>query len=91
MCLHVPQQGLTIYRMWRDEEYIQVMLGFVSRLYTVHVLPGRPPLANMFWGLPEYCRFLEHTVALADGAAMIAHVPPAEVQHAANADHRAFL
>ena len=91
MCLHVPQQGLTIYRMWRDEEYIQVMLGFVSRLYTVHVLPGRPPPANMFWGLPEFSRFLEHTVALADGAAMIAHVPPAEVQHAANADHRAFV
>ena len=84
-------QGLTIYRMWRDEEYIQAMLGFVSRLYTEHVLAGRPPPANIFWGLPEYRHFLERTVALADGATVIARVPSAEVQHAAGADQRAFL
>ena len=77
--------------MWRDDEYVRAMLGFVSRLYTEHVLPGRPPLVNIFWGLPEYVSFLERTVALADGAAVVAHISAAEVARAACADLRPFL
>ncbi len=88
-CAHV--QGLTIYRMWRDEEYLKAMLDFVSRVYTQHVLLGRPPPGNIFWGLPEYKKFLERTIALADGAAVVARVPSGEVQHAPGADVRAFL
>ncbi|BDA44460.1 hypothetical protein COCOBI_05-6450 [Coccomyxa sp. Obi] len=84
-------KGLTIYRMWRDEDYVQTMLHFVSRLYTEHVLPGRTPPANIFWGLPEYASFLERTVALADGAAVVAHITTAEVERAACADFRPFL
>ena len=84
-------QGLTIYRMWRDEEYIQAMLGFVSRVYTQHVLLGRPPPVNMFWGLPEYASFLAHTIALADGAAVVAHISAADVAHSSCADLRPFL
>lgn len=67
------------------------MLGFVSRVYTEHVLPGRPPAANIFWGLPEYASLLERTVALADGAAVVANISAAEVARAACADMRPFL
>lgn len=91
VCCHVLLQGLTVFRMWRDEEFIRDMLHFVSRVYTEHVLPDWPPPVNIFWGLPEYEQFLDRTNALANGATIVTQVPAAAVQRSSGSDQRAFL
>lgn len=81
---------MTVFRMWRDEAYLQAMLGYVSAFYTAYVLNQRPPPSNIFLHLPEYQQFLQHTVALAQGAEVVLHVPAAEMPEAAG-DLRTFL
>ena len=81
---------MTIFRMWRDEAYLQAMLGYVSILYTNFVLNRKPPPSNIFMNYPEYQQFLQHTVALANSAEVVMHVPPEQMPEAAG-DLRTFL
>ena len=87
---HMCVQGMTIFRMWRDEAYLQAMLGYVSAFYTEFVLKQRPPPSNLFSDHPGYQQFLQHTVALAQGAEVVLHVPPEQMAPAAG-DPRTFL
>ena len=83
-------QGMTIFRMWRDEAYLQAMLGYVSIFYTSFVLNRKQPPSNIFLDLPEYQQFLQHTLSLAHGAEVVLHVPPEQMPAEAG-DHRTFL
>jgi radial spoke head protein 9 len=82
---------LIIFRVWRDDEYIKAMLGFISRLYTEHVLPGQEPPPDLWARLPDYGAFLRRTAAMAEAATVVARVPAEEVVRAAAGDKRAFL
>lgn len=84
-------QGLIIFRVWRDDEYIKAMLDFVSHLYTSYVLPGKDPPTNIFMNTPEYSSFLQQTSAIAEAATVVAQVPPEEVVRWHCSDQRAFL
>ena len=68
-------QGLTVFRVWRDDEYIAAMLSFISRLHMQHVLPRRPPPADLFMHLPEYQAFLQRTGSLAASAEPVLTLP----------------
>jgi len=83
-------QGLNVFRVWRDDAYLKVMLDFISTLYTVYALNNRSPPTNIFMDLPEYQRFLQQTVAIANGAELVLHVP-ADETHSPKNDQRAFL
>ncbi len=83
-------QGMTIFRMWRDEAYLQAMLGYVSIFYTSFVLNQKQPPSNIFLELPKYQQFLQHTLSLAHGAEVVLHVPP-EQMPAESGDLRTFL
>ena len=81
---------MTIFRMWRDEDYLQAMLGYLNVFYTSFVLKQQPPPSNLFLHLPEYQQFLQHTLALSQGADVVLHVPP-EAMPQALGDLRTFL
>ncbi|CAL5218524.1 g212 [Coccomyxa viridis] len=83
-------KGMTVFRMWRDEAYLQAMLGYVSIFYTSFVLSQKQPPSNIFLELPEYQQFLQHTLSLAHGAEVVLHVPP-EQMPAESGDLRTFL
>ena len=81
---------MTIFRMWRDEEYLRIMLGYLSIFYTSFVLKRQPPPSNLFLNHPDYQHFLQHTLALSQGAEVVLHVPP-EAMPQALGDLRTFL
>ena len=83
-------QGMTVFRMWRDEAYLRAMLGYVSIFYTSFVLAQKPPPGNIFLELPQYQQFLQHTLALAHGAEVVMHIPP-EQMPPGTGDPRTFL
>lgn len=83
-------QGMTVFRMWRDEAYLQAMLGYVSVFYTSFVLTKKQPPSNIFLELPGYQQFLQHTLSLAHGAEVVLHVPPEQMPAEAG-DLRTFL
>ena len=65
-------QGLKLFRMLRDDRYLEAMLSIVSNFYTLHVLPAQPPPANMFFQLQSYQAFLHSTTHVAASAAPVA-------------------
>ena len=83
-------QGMTIFRMWRDDDYLRSMLGYLSIFYMSFVLKQQPPPRNLFLTQPEYQQFLQHTLALSQGADVVLHVPP-EAMPQASGDLRTFL
>ena len=70
--MHILQQGLKLFRMLRDDSYLQAMLSIVSSFYTLHVLPAQPPPANMFFQLQSYQAFLHSTMNVAASAVPVA-------------------
>ena len=67
-------QGMTVFRLQRDERYLRALLACVSRLHTQHVLTGAPPPLNPWWQLPDYHAFLDATKAVAASADLVATV-----------------
>ena len=86
----VPFQGLTAFRVWRDDHYIAAMLGFISRLYMQHVLLRRPPPADLHAHLPEYHAFLLRTAAIAGSAEPVLQVPAEQLVNPSE-EHLRFL
>ncbi len=83
-------QGMTVFRLQRDEGYLARMLACVARLHTQHVRPGAPPPPlNAWWQLPEYHAFLDATRAVAAAAALVAVVDAPALPP--GADLRPFL
>ena len=72
-------QGLTVFRMWRDDAYINAMLGLIRHLYQHHVQPRCPPPADPYAHLPGYQGFLQRTAEVAASASMVMHVPAQEL------------
>eukprot|EP00891_Asterochloris_glomerata_P001895 jgi/Astpho2/1895/Aster-00415 len=66
-------QGLKLFRMLRDDSYLQAMLSIVSSFYTLHVLPAQPPPDNMFFQLQSYQAFLHSTMNVAASAVPVAY------------------
>ncbi|WIA21502.1 hypothetical protein OEZ85_000706 [Tetradesmus obliquus] len=64
--------GVRVFRLWRDDTYLQTMLKLLSVLQTQHVLQGVQPSAATFSGLPGYRAFLHRTATLARSAECIA-------------------
>ena len=65
-------QGLKLFRMLRDDSYLQAMLSIVSSFYTLYVLPAQPPPANMFFLHHSYQAFLHSTINVAASAVPVA-------------------
>ena len=93
--LHLPHnvcgcfQGITIFRMQRNDEFLRNMLYYVSIFYGSHVKPGIPPNVNFFSNLPGYAGFLQLSLKIARGTPAVVHIAyPAK---APACDRRAFL
>jgi hypothetical protein len=55
--------------------YLDILLKLIERIYSEYVLPGKDPPVNMFFGDPDYYRFLHHTLRIARSATLVADVP----------------
>ena len=84
-------QGINIFRMARDDLYLQQMLAVLSRFYTTFVVPGKRPPPDMFARLPEYQQFLASAVRVARNTVLLAHIPNNRLQPPPGADPRPFL
>ncbi|KXZ53945.1 hypothetical protein GPECTOR_6g863 [Gonium pectorale] len=68
-------KGLMVFRMWRDDEYVQRMMELLERVSAEYVRPGRPPPPDMFAREPAYVAFLSTTCRLARGATPLTPSP----------------
>ena len=68
-------QGARLFRMQRDDTYIQAMLAVVSRFYCLHVLSMKAPPQNMFSERRDYRLLLQRTLELAKGALPVVDLP----------------
>lgn len=71
--------GLRIFRMPRDDRYLQTMLRLVSKLWQDHALRRRPPPRDVYGRLSEHKELLKRTKELAAAAVVVREVPPEEV------------
>lgn len=67
---------MRVFRLWRDDAYLETMLQLLAVLQTQAVAPGVAPSAQLFASLPGYRPFLQRTVTLARGAACVAAAGP---------------
>lgn len=67
-------QGMTVFRMKRNDSFIAEMLGMVSLFFTSCVQPRRLPPDDMLLGKPGYSDFLKHVQSLARQSHRIMHV-----------------
>lgn len=70
-CCRCAHSGVRVFRLWRDDAYLQTMLQLLSVLQTQHVLQGVQPSAATYKGLPGYQAFLHRTATLARSAECI--------------------
>ena len=82
-------QGVTLFRMPRDDAYLAQLLEIVGRLYTQHVLPGLPPPTDFNFESHSYQALISATLAIAKKTPVLATLPQPQVAPAA--DGRAFL
>lgn len=82
-------QGINVFRMQRNEEFLRLMLHFVSIFYTSFVLPGVQPTANMMIDLPGYASFLQLSLRLARETPIIMHIPKPAI--ARESDMRTYI
>ena len=87
--LLVHAQGITIFRMQRNEEFLKSMLHFVSKFYTSYVQPGILPPVNMLFDTPGYCAFLHLALKIARETPEVMHI--AHPALAKGSDMRTFL
>lgn len=64
--------GVRVFRLWRDDMYLQTMLQLLSVLQKEHVLQGVQPSAATFSAISGYRAFLHRTATLARSAECIA-------------------
>jgi hypothetical protein len=57
-------KGLFVFRLRRDDGYLQLMLRVLRRLWLEHVLRGCPPSPNMCASWLEHQELLLQTVAV---------------------------
>lgn len=53
MPLH-SAQGMSLFRVHRDDTYLQQMLAVIRRFYVTHVKAKRPPPQDMFFQGSDY-------------------------------------
>ncbi|KAG2440766.1 hypothetical protein HXX76_003622 [Chlamydomonas incerta] len=58
-------KGMTVFRLLRDDEYLQRMMGVLARLNNEYVRRGLTPPPDMFARQSDYCAFLGITARLA--------------------------
>lgn len=71
-CCRCADRGVRVFRIWRDEQYLQTMMQLLAVLQTQHVLQGVQPTAATFSSIPSYAAFLRRTASLARSAVCIA-------------------
>ena len=79
--------------MQRDEAYIRLMLGYISKLWIqiMESTPSSPPLPqNIWWNESDYQRLLSRTLGLARATPLLAHIAEPGV-HPEALDGRLFL
>ncbi|KAL4438693.1 hypothetical protein ABPG77_006297 [Micractinium sp. CCAP 211/92] len=82
-------KGTRIFRMHRDDELLRRMLQVISRLWVHHVLPGRPPPANVFASWHVHHDMLRRIGEAARGAQLVLALE--EGVHMPEGDRRWFL
>jgi hypothetical protein len=84
LCVLSATRGAQLYRLHRDDKYIENMFFWLQKFYTLHVLArggkGQSPKQNFFQGQNGYNIFLDRTVAIASNAELIASIPQKEIQ-----------
>ncbi len=83
-------KGIRLYRVFRDDAYLQVMLAYVRQLYEGHVLKGVAPPKDAFFTESGYRHLLSSTAAIARQAELIASTEGRETEHHPDADLRQF-
>mmetsp|Transcript_8771 Transcript_8771/g.22469 ORF Transcript_8771/g.22469 Transcript_8771/m.22469 type:complete len:147 (-) Transcript_8771:91-531(-) len=61
-----PTNGIKVFDIRRDAQYIGAMLSIVSRVYERYLKRGQVPPENMFFREDEYQRFLQRTRQIAE-------------------------
>eukprot|EP00899_Mesostigma_viride_P022999 jgi/Mesvir1/3884/Mv19836-RA.1 len=90
LVLNTATKGMYLFRMHRNDEYLRLLLHFISLFYTRHVLKGVPPPNNIFTDNKEYHKLLKLTCSLARSITFLERVEePACVSTCC--DHRLFL
>ena len=82
-------QGIRMFRMERNEEFLRLMLQHISLLYTEHVMLRRAPPLDLHWRSPDYQQLLHLTLRISAETPALAHV----IDPACSpfCDQRAFL
>ena len=77
-------RGALLYRLHRDDKYIENMFFWLQNFYTMHVLvrgrKEKSPKQNFFQAQSGYNVFLDRTVSIASNAKLIASIPPKKIQ-----------
>eukprot|EP00878_Enallax_costatus_P026412 GHUV01028344.1.p4 GENE.GHUV01028344.1~~GHUV01028344.1.p4 ORF type:complete len:105 (+),score=10.90 GHUV01028344.1:1395-1709(+) len=67
-----PETNVRVFRMWRDDAYLQTMMQILKVLQTECVIPQIRPSADLYSKVPGYKAFLHRTSAVARSAVCIA-------------------
>jgi hypothetical protein len=82
--------GAILYRIPRDDKYIEEMLGLMRLFYTKYCRKKKkvPPL-NFFTELPshDYVSFYDRTLQIAKSAEVLARIPQEQVQRSSVNDN----
>ena len=62
---------MRIFRMQRDEAFLQQMLSTIRQLYIKYVRTDSLPPVNMFYEQAEYQQFLRTTLQIAESVQVI--------------------
>lgn len=62
---------MRVFRMQRDEPFLQQMLSTISQLYIKYVRTDSLPPVNMFFEQASYQQFLRTTLEIADSVQVI--------------------
>eukprot|EP00955_Chlamydomonas_euryale_P083920 363901-Chlamydomonas_euryale.AAC.20 len=81
-------RGLRLYRVVRNEAYIQRMLDCLTLLQTRHVSPQAVPDPSLYHGLTSHVELLDQTSRIAAGATLLLEVPSTPIVE--GADDNAF-
>jgi len=71
---YTPLNGMAIFNIKRDTEYLKRMLDVVSRVYETYLNCGKIPPENMFFKEGFYQEFLEHTKSIALSSEPVMHM-----------------
>ncbi|EFN52793.1 hypothetical protein CHLNCDRAFT_138438 [Chlorella variabilis] len=82
-------KGMRVFRMQRDDELLRLMLLVISRLWQQHVLPGRPPPADVYASWHEHHDMMRRIREVANEAALV--VATEDMRHMPGGDSRWFL